>query len=49
MDTLYKVLIVVCLLFVAAGIVYVMVYLPQIPHTPATPPPTGYLPVSNKI
>lgn len=37
METLYKVLLAVCGLFLLAGFVYVLYYLPQVPSTPAQP------------
>ncbi|MGD8188698.1 hypothetical protein ACQCN2_01740 [Brevibacillus ginsengisoli] len=47
METLYKVLFAAGILFVAAGLVYVMYFLPQAPSTPATTPhSTSYLPMS---
>ncbi|MFM1652002.1 hypothetical protein ACI7RC_07865 [Brevibacillus sp. B_LB10_24] len=38
MQVLYKVLFVFCLLFLAAGAVYVFYYLPKVPSTPASVP-----------
>ncbi|HZG18267.1 MAG TPA: hypothetical protein VE710_25145 [Candidatus Bathyarchaeia archaeon] len=37
METLYKVLIAFCIVFFAAGILYVVYYLPKVPATPAQP------------
>ncbi len=33
METLYKVLLVLCLLFLIAGVIYVVFYLPQVPSS----------------
>gem|GEM_PF-4948206 len=38
METLYKVLIVFCLLFLGAGVFYMIYYVPQVPSTPAATP-----------
>jgi uncharacterized membrane protein YedE/YeeE len=38
LETLYKVLLVFCLLFIAAGVMYVLYVLPQVPATPAKEP-----------
>jgi len=37
LETLYKVLIAFCIIFFAAGIFYVVYYLPKVPTTPAQP------------
>lgn len=38
MDVLYKVLIVFCLLFIVAGVIYFVYFLPKVPNVPV---PTG--------
>lgn len=38
MEVLYKVLIVFCLLFILAGVVYFVFFLPRVPNVPV---PTG--------
>ncbi|MBO8164457.1 MAG: hypothetical protein H0Z34_12155 [Brevibacillus sp.] len=43
METLYKVLFAVCLLFLVAGIIYVVFYLPQVPAASAVEAAIGNL------